>query len=182
MSIGILLASVPEGRMFGLDQQTLVQIVAQLINVGILAFFLVKFLYKPVQNALRKRSERVQGQLTEAEGEMSKAAALKLQYEQKIEEIQAERDEILSEARRLASETSQRLISEAKKEAETLKDRASANVSLEWERAEADMRTAIIEISSIMAEKMVTLAMNKETQDKLFDETMADLEGITWRS
>lgn len=168
--------------MFGLDGQTLLQIIAQLINIAVLAFFLVKFLYKPVRNALNKRSEGIQTRLKEAEDETAKATELRLRYEQKIEEVQKERDEILSEARRQASETSQRLISEAKKEADAVKQRATANVELEWERAESDMRTAIIEVSSVMAEKMVTLAINKETRDKLFDEAMADLEGISWRS
>ena len=52
---------------------------------------------------------------------------------------------------------------------------------MEWERAESEMRTAIIDVSAMMAEKFVTLAINKETHDKLFNETMADLEGMSWR-
>jgi len=73
------------------------------------------------------------------------------------------------------------LIKEAKKEAEALRERATANVELEWERAESEMRTAIIEVSAVMAEKFVTLAINQQTHDRLFSETMSDLEGMTWR-
>lgn len=182
MAIEILLAAAPPGRVFGMDGQTFLQALAHLINLGILAFIMAKLLYKPVRNIMRKRTERIQGQITQAEEEMAKATELKLLYEQKIEEVQQERDEILGEARKLAAETSRRLISEAKKEADAIKERASANIELEWERAESEMRTAIIDISSVMAEKFVMLAINKETQDKLFDETMADLEGMPWIS
>ena len=153
-----------------------------MLNLAILAYFLAKFLYKPVRNAIKKREDRVAGELAQAEEEMAKATELKLEYEQKMREIQQERDEVIGEARRLAAETSRRLISDAKKDAEALKERTDANIALEWERAETDMRNAIIEASALMAEKIITFAINKEAQDRLFDETMACLEGTKWRS
>ena len=170
----------PADRMFGIDSQTFIAAAINLLNVGILAFVLSKVLYKPVQKALQKRSDRIQDQITSAEKEMADATEMKLLYEHKMEEIEREREEILAEARRTATDTSRRLISEAKKEAESIRDRAAANVDLEWQRAQTEMRTAIIDVSAVMAEKFVTLAINKETHDSLFNETMADLEGAAW--
>jgi len=164
-----------------MDAQTVIQALANLLNVGILAAFLAFMLYRPVRKILQKRSDRIRGELEQAQDDMTKAAALKLEYEQKLEDVQRERDEILAEARKLAAETSRRLVAEAKKEADTLRERAAANVEMEWERAEGDMRNAIIEVSAVMAEKFVSLAINKETHDRLFNETMAGLEGMTWR-
>ena len=181
MAFGIMLASTPDARLFGLDTQTFIQVGANLFNVALLAAVLSWLLYKPVRNFMRKRADRIQGQLTQAEDEMAKAMELKLLYEQKIEEVQREREEILGEARKIAAETGQRLVTEAKKEADAIKARASANVEMEWDRAQTEMRTAIIEVSAVMAEKFMSRAMNKETHDKLFSETMADLEGMTWR-
>jgi len=168
-------------RMFGLDAQTFWQVSAQLFNVALLCFVMTKLLYKPVKAALQKRTDRIEGQLSEAEEELAKAQELRLSYEKKMEEAGRERDEILSEARKTATETSTRLINEAKKEAESIRERTASNVALEWERAESDMRTAIIDVSAVMAEKFVSLAINKETHDRLFNETMTDLEGMTWR-
>jgi len=167
--------------MFGIDSQTFIAAALNLLNVGILAFVLSKILYKPVQKALQKRTDRISDQMASAEKEMADATEMKLLYEHKLEEIERERDEILAEARRMATDTSRRLVSEAKKEAETIRERAAANVDLEWQRAQTEMRTAIIDVSAVMAEKFVSLAINKDTHDKLFDETMADLEGMTWR-
>ena len=61
-----VLAEIPPGRMFGLDMQTLIQVGPQLLNVGILAFFLSWLLYKPVRAFMAKRSERIAGQLEHA--------------------------------------------------------------------------------------------------------------------
>jgi F-type H+-transporting ATPase subunit b len=181
LDFGLILSSVPDGRPFGLDSQTVIQIVANLVNVGLLVILLSYLLYRPVREILRKRTERIQGQIAQAEEEMAKATELRLQYEQKMEEVHREREDILSEARKLASESSQRLIAEARKEADAVRARATANVEMEWERAESEMRTAIIDVSAVMAEKFVKLAINKETHDRLFSETMADLEATTWR-
>ncbi|MDR2599559.1 MAG: ATP synthase F0 subunit B, partial [Oscillospiraceae bacterium] len=150
-------------------------------NVAVLAAILAFLLYRPVREILRKRTARIEGQLEQAEEEMKQASELKQSYEKKIAEVEREREDILSEARKYAADSSRRLIDEAKAEADGVRARAVKNVEMEWERAENDMRTAIIEVSATMAEKFVSLAINKETHDRLFDETISDLEGMTWR-
>ena len=181
MNFGLVLSSLSDAPPFGMDMDTVVSAGANLINVGVLALVLAVLLYRPVRDILRKRTERIQGQMSQAEDDMAKAAELRLEYEQKLDEVLREREEILGQARKSAAETSRRLIAEAKKEADALKERASANVEMEWERVETEMRTAIIEVSSVLAEKFVSLAINKETHDRLFAKTMADLEDISWR-
>ena len=185
MDFGFLLSSaadqLPAGRVFGIDQQTLIQIVANVLNVAILAAFLAYLLYRPVRTILNKRTSRIQAQLFQAEEELEKATEMRHQYEQRMGDIEREREEILSEARKDAAESGRQLIAEAKKDAELIRERATANVEMEWERAECDMRAAIIDVSAVMAEKFVSLAINKETHDRLFEETVSDLEGMTWR-
>ena len=184
MDFGFLLstaAELPPGRVFGIDQATLINIIANVINVAVLAAFLAYLLYRPVRSILNKRTSRIQGQLIQAEEELEKATELRHKYEQRMEEVEQEREEILGEARKIAADSSRRLIADAKKEADTIRERAAANVEMEWERAENDMRTAIIDVSAVMAEKFVSLAINKETHDRLFEETVSDLEGMTWR-
>ena len=172
---------MPPGRVFNIDQQTLIQIVANVINVAVLAAILAFLLYRPVRNILNKRTTKIEGQLTQAEEELEKATELRQKYERRMEDVEREREEILSEARKIAADSGRRLIGDAKKEADSIRERAAANVEMEWERAENEMRTAIIDVSAVMAEKFVSLAIDKETHDRLFEETISDLEGMTWR-
>ena len=178
----IVLSAVPDGRLLGIDSQTLIQIVAHIINVGVLATLMALLLYRPVRKFLKTRSDRISEQLKQAEDDMAAATELRLQYEQKMKDIDRERNEILDDARKTAVENGRRLVAEARAEADTVKERTAANVEMEWERAQDEMRVAVIEISAAMAEKLMTVSMNKEIQDKLFDETMAELGGKTWRS
>jgi len=172
---------LPPGRVFGIDEALLPSILFNLFNVAVLAVIIAFLLYRPVREILQKRTTRIEGQLKQAEEEMAKATELKQSYEKKMYEVEREREEILSEARKYAAESSRRLIDDAKIEADAVRTRTAKNVEMEWERAESDMRTAIIEVSAVMAEKFVSLAINKETHDRLFNETIADLEGMTWR-
>ena len=170
-----------EPILFELNIDTITSIGLNLFNVSVLAAILAFVLYKPVRTALQKRTERIQGELDYAAKEMADATELKYMYEQKLQEIDREREEILTEARKLAADAARRITNDAKKEAETIRDRAAASVEAEWERAQTEMRTAIIDVSAVMAEKFVSLAINKETHDKLFNETVSDLEDMTWR-
>jgi len=159
----------------------MIETIANLVNLAILIAFLAYKLRKPVSNILNKRTEKVKSQLSQAEEELADAIELRRQYEQKLDEVGQKREEILTQAHKLASETKERLIAEASKEAATIKARAAVNADMEWERAKSDMRTTIIEVSSLMAENLVKLTINKDTHDRLFDETLSDLEGMTWR-
>ena len=172
------LSSLPP---FSMDSETVLRAAFHLANVAVLAVVLAFLLYRPVREVLRKRTERIQKQLEQAEDELKQAMTLRQKYERKISEIEHEREDILENARKLASDAGRRVLSEAKAEADAVKERASKSVEMEWERAQTEMRTAIIDVSAVMAEKLVKHSMNKETHDEILSETMSELEGMSWR-
>jgi F-type H+-transporting ATPase subunit b len=183
----IVLASTDlaeKSRMFGLDDQALLAIGFQLLNVGLLAFILSKLLYKPVREFMAKRSEKISSQIEGAMAESDRAVQLRLEYEQKLKDAGRERDAILDEARRQAAETGRVMLAEAKTEADAIKARAQAGADMEWERIQADMKRAILEVSAAMAEKMVmgAASVSADVHEKLFNQTMAELEGTSWRN
>lgn len=155
-------------------------VIANAVNLLILICFLAYMLKKPASGMLRKRTDRVQGQLREAEEELTKAKELKLLYSQKMEEIMRERDEILSQAQISSGDTGRRIIAEAEKEAAAIRERAAANADMEWSRAQSEMRAIIIDASAVTTEKFVKKAIDKHAHDRLFDDIIADLEEVAW--
>ena len=177
-----LAAAVPEGRLFGLDQQTLIQFGINLFNVILLAIILAKLLYNPVRNMLRKRADRIRGQIEHAASEMAKANEIKHEYEQKRLDIEREQEVILESARRIATDTGRMIISEAKREADAIRARATANIEFEKERAREDMRLAIIDISKAMTEMYLQRAINADDHNRFFADAMSELEDASWRN
>jgi len=178
----LIFLSEPAGRVFAMDMQTLLSIGINLFNIALLAFVLSKLLYNPVRNFMSDRALRIKTQLESAESDSQAAVALKLEYEQKISEINIQRDAILEEAAKLAADNKTRILAETKLEVEALKSRAAAEIEGERAHAREEMRGAIIEISALMAEKMISRSVDAETSGRLFDETMFELEETTWRS
>jgi len=175
-----LLAAEP--RLFGLDFQTLVQIVVQLLNVSLLAYVLTRLLYKPVKKFLYDRTERIQDQIQFAEEEKTKASELRSEYELKVKEIAKEKDEILDAARKLAAEKSKEHLDAAREEAESVKTRALKEIEMERERAKDAMKQSIIDVSSMITAKFLAKNIDANVHEQLFKETIAELEEITWQS
>jgi len=175
-----VLSAADSSRAFGLDLQTAIQIGLILFNVCILAAVLSHILYKPVQDFLKKRAEKIAGQLSRAEKDMAKASELKAQYEASLKDIERERLEILEAARRVATEQSKETLIDAKKEADSIRARASVDIKNEQEFVKEQLRVHIIDVAATMTEKLVSYTIDKETQDRLFEETLKELEEAAW--
>lgn len=173
--------AVPEGRLFALDEQTLIGIVIQLINGIILAVALGYILYKPVKNFMAKRTERIQGEIANSDETMAKAKELIAEYESKVANIDKEYDKVLEEARVEATKKRQVIIAEANEEAGRIKERAEGIIETEKERLRLETRPYIIELATLIAENYITDHIEKEEQDKLFDEALAELEEAQWQ-
>ena len=176
----LLLAAAPEERMFALDLQMFISVGIMLFNTSILAALLYFLLYKPVRNFLRKREERIKSQIDQAELDMTTANALRTQYEENMVNIDHERQELLEAAHKTALEKSRSLLQAGKQEAASIRGRALADIERDREKAEEALKLYIIDLASAMAEKIVAHSMDRETQERLFRETLAELEDVTW--
>ena len=171
-----------EGYVITLDKQLLIQICIQLVNTGILCFVLSKLLYSPVLNFLNARKERVASQIDEAEAKLKEAELLRAQYEAKLKDIDNERNEILESARDSAKKNSRQIISDARKEADLIKNRAEKDIANEREKAKDDIKKQIIEVSSEMSRRYIAKEISAAEQEQLFEDTLKELEDLEWTS
>lgn len=179
-----LLAAEPRSSlpMFDLVPQTFIQMGPYLLSFGVLIFFFVKFLYKPVKGILQKRAESIESNIQEAIANKTSAEELKILYEQKIKDIETERNTILEEARKEATARLNQILGEAKTEAQITRDRAKRDIVTEQERVKAEIHQAIIDISTDMAAKLVSATIDKSAHDRLFAEAMDELEATAFRA
>ena len=180
MELMQVLSAVPEGRVFGLDAQMLASTIMQIVNAVVLFGLLFFILYKPVGAVLRKRTENIRSQLERAEQDMNRADLLKAQYTENLSHIEDERAEILDAAHKSAAQKSKSIVDEAKSEAETVKRQAQQDIAHQQEQARESLKLHMIELSSAMASKIVSHVIDREVQDRLFDEALRELEDATW--
>ena len=89
-------------RLFGLDLQLLADLAIELIAVFVLFTAMSNLLFNPAREFLKKRQEKIKGEMEFAAKEKEDAIALKAEYTAKLNDVQKEAEEILSETRKKA--------------------------------------------------------------------------------
>lgn len=180
LTSSFLLSSQVQGTIISFDKQMWVGIITQIVVTAVLFFIIGKILYRPVLEFLRKRSEGIANDLQNAQDNMNDAKALKADYQDKLKNIEAEKKEILEKAYKDARNKEAEIITAAKEEADSIKERALLDIEREKAKAEDEMKTQIIEISSLMANRFVAENIDMETQNKLLNEVIEDLGDAKW--
>lgn len=169
-----------EGRIFGLDAQLVFDAIFLAINIFILFLVLSYKLFNPVRDMLAKRQNGITKEREDALVFKKDAESLKEEYEQKLKEIDKEAEAILSEARKKALKNEERIVAEAKEEASRIIRRANSEIELEKKKAADDMKKEIINVATLMANKVVAASIDLNTQDALIDETLREIGDKTW--
>ncbi len=96
-------------------------VIAQAINFLILIWLMKRFLYKPVLAAIDAREKKIADELADAAAKMTEAKADRDAFQRKNDEFDKQRSDLWARAVGEAKVERQRLIDEARKEADSLK-------------------------------------------------------------
>ena len=166
--------------LFDLTPQLLSDSLLTLISVMVLFFCLSYFLFNPARDMLKKRSDKIQGELEDAKLNQEQAIALKQEYEAKLKDINKEAEVILSEARKKALDNEAKMIASAKEEAAKIIERAHVEAELEKQKITDDVKKEMISVATLLAEKAVGASMDNVIQERLVDETLKEIGEGTW--
>ena len=171
-----------EPRLFDLDFQLLAD--SALMIIAVFALFLVAsyFLFNPVREMMKKRSDKIKDELDDAAKSQEDAADLKEEYENKLKDIDKEAEKILSDARRRALENENKIVANAKEEAAAIIERARTEAELEKQKAADDMKREMVVLASMMAGKVVKASIDTTVQESLINDTLKEIGESTWQS
>lgn len=178
----LLTAGQSMERLFDLDWQLIADATGMIIAIFVLFLAMSYFLFEPAKKVLKNRQEKIKNELDEAQSSMEQANALKEEYEMKLKNIESEREEILSEARKNALKNEGEIIARAKEEAARIMERAHTEAMLEKQKVADDVKREMITIASVMAGKVVAAGMNAQIQEQLIDDTLKEIGDSTWLS
>lgn len=167
-------------RMFGLDWQLLADSTLTLIAVFVLFGVMSYFLFNPARKMLSDRKEKIRSELEEARNSKENGEKLKKEYEAKLHDIDKEAEAILSDARKRALQSENQIVAEAKEEASRIIERARVEAELEKQKVSDEVKTEIISVASLMAEKIVTASIDTKIQNQLLEETLKEMGEDTW--
>ncbi|NLJ73990.1 MAG: F0F1 ATP synthase subunit B [Firmicutes bacterium] len=153
-------------------------LVAQIINFILLVGLLYRLLYQPVKEFMDNRTNEIEQRIQSAQENQAAAEALRQELEAQAKDSQKQARKFLDEAARRAERMQADMIAEARKEAEALIQRAQEETRLEKEKAWAELRESVGELSLLLASRVIDESLDEGKHQKLIDETLDQLETL----
>jgi F-type H+-transporting ATPase subunit b len=133
-------------------------------------FFVLKLVaFGPVGRLLEARRERIEQGLKDAEQARRDREGAEHDRLATLTEARREANEILARAQKVAQETRDADIAATRTELERLRDRATAEIQAEKQRALTDLRTEVADLALLAAGKVVGESMTGDRQRRLVE-------------
>jgi F-type H+-transporting ATPase subunit b len=143
----------------------------------VLLFALAKFAWRPLLEALESRQAGIKKALDDAAKAKQELERLHEQSAQIIREARVEADSIIVKSRADAERLRAEMKDKARAEAETLVRNAERQIQLETTRALQQIRAEAVDLSVMIASKIIQRNLSKEDNEHLIDEALKQVEG-----
>ncbi len=153
-------------------------ILLQTANFFILVFVLYRFLFRPLQNAMKKREEEVTKTMDDAAKAKQEAEASRRLYEEKSNNIDAEIAARKNEARMVIEQTRQQMLKEVQAQVDRVKNQTEETLSKLRSEALQQHKEDIANIVSTVATRLMTDLMNPEVQAVYQDDFLNKIQKI----
>ncbi len=140
-----------------------------LLNTLTIFFVAKKFLFKPVMKIIQDRQKEIDGLYEDADQAKSDAEALREDYQQKLSAAVETSERMVKEAVARAQSREEEIIRQANREANAIRDKASADIAQEKKKAINDAKDEISVIAMAIAGKVVGREINADDQANLVD-------------
>ena len=135
-----------------------------------------KYAWGPVLGLLKEREEFIHTSLADAKRDREAAEARLNEYEVKLQAAHGEAAALVDTARRDAERLREDLRTKARAEADTIVKNAERQIQLETDRALQQIRNEAVDLSVLIASKIVGRNLSKEDNQRLIDETLRQVQ------
>jgi len=148
----------------------------KVVNFAILMAILIKFLSKPLGNFLKNRQAKVKETLEEAEKARAEAEKKMEEYEKRLAQIDTEIEELRRVLRKEGENEKAKIIREAERMAENIKEQARSTAEQEIRQAQRILREEMTDLTVKLAEEILKKSMSKSDQKRLVEEYVTKME------
>jgi len=153
---------------------------AQALNFLILVWLMKRFLYKPILHAIDEREKRIAKELADADAKKAEAQKERDDFQQKNADFDKQRADLLSKATDEVKAERQRLLDEARKAADALSVKRQKSLSKDAENLnQAISRRAQHEVFAIARKTLTDLASTslEERMGEVFTRRLREMNG-----
>lgn len=154
-------------------------ILLQIANFLILALILYRFLFKPLQNVLKKREAETTRAMDEAQQAKERANEIRQRYEEKTNNIDAEIAARKNEARMVIDQTRQQMLQEVQSEVEQLEAQTEETLNRLGTEAVQQHKKRIGQLASDFAHGIISSVMSPQLEKSYQQEFFEKIKGMS---
>lgn len=158
----------------------LITMIVQLLSTIVLFLLVKKLLWKPAREILKKRQEKIDADLANAEKIQADALNELNEAKQNLETARNKSNEIIDEARKEANNLRQEIVSSAKKEAaDKLKD-AERNIEQKKIEASNQIHDEMVNVALAAVSKLLNDKSQAVDDEKAIKEYINEVKDKKW--
>jgi F-type H+-transporting ATPase subunit b len=150
-------------------------LVSQIINFGLIAFLLARFLYRPVLNALQSRTARIQESIENAEQVKQQLARAQQDYDAQLARARQEAAQIMAQANERAQVQAREVLANAQADAERIKAEAQQQAQQEREQLLRGLQGQLANLVAQTASTVIGQELRAGGHERLIQQSIADL-------
>jgi F-type H+-transporting ATPase subunit b len=135
-----------------------------------------KFAWGPVLGMLKEREDFIRQSLHAAKRDRDDAEARLKEYKAQLQSARSEAASLVEDARRDAERLREELRAKAKAEADTIVKNAERQIQLETSRALVQIRTEAVDLSVMIASKLIGRNLTKVDNERLIEDALTQVE------
>jgi F-type H+-transporting ATPase subunit b len=142
----------------------------------VLLVVLAKFAWKPLLEALETRQNAIRKSLDDAQQAKVELERLNVESGQIIQRARVDAEAVISQSRADGDRLREEIRAKARSEADRIVKNAERQIQLETSRALEQIRREAVDLSVMIASKIIQRNLSKEDNERLIDEALKQVE------
>ncbi len=154
------------------------EILVQIFGFVIVFFVMKKFAWKGLLGSIDARRQKIEAEFKGIEDHKTRLADLEKDYRARLEHIEQEARVKIQEAANVGVALARDIQDKARADAQKMIDRAQVEISQDVAKIRQTMRVEIVELSSMISEKVIREKLDAKEHDRLVEQFLTDLQKV----
>ena len=160
------------------NSQIIKEIIVQILGFAIVFLILRKFAWKNLLGMIDLRRQKIEEGFNSIEKQKKDLEDLEKNYRAKLEHIEQEARVKIQEASNIGVALARDIQEKARVDSQKMIERAKAEIDQDLAKAKLAMRNEIVEVSSLIAEKVLKEKIGEAEHKRLVDDFLKELEKV----
>lgn len=150
-------------------------VVATVLSFLLLVWLLSAKAWGPLMKMMEDRRTNIESMLAQAENERQQAEKIKHEYQAEMQKARQEAQEVIAKATKVSETRANEILAASHEEAEKIKKSALVDIERERDKAIADVKAQVADLSVLVAEKIIRQKLDLKGQGKIIEQFIQEV-------